>query len=88
MSANTQWGTGLRRLVRVMAVLVAATGLTTTATAASARADTAATRIVAWGGGDWGQLDVPEEARSGATDIAAGQVHGLALKDGGVIAWA
>jgi hypothetical protein len=29
----------------------------------------------------------PEEARSGATDIAAGQVHGLALKDGEVFAW-
>lgn len=41
--------------------------------------------VVVWG--DPALTNVPTEARSGVTAIAAGAYHALAIKDGGIIAW-
>src|SRR2546430_16147730 len=47
--------------------------------------------VIAWGcgdGADVGQCNVPPEATSGVTAVAAGDYHSLALKDvGSVVAW-
>jgi hypothetical protein len=44
--------------------------------------------VVAWGGNDYGQTNVPIQAQSGVTAIAAGRRHTVALKnDGSVVSW-
>jgi alpha-tubulin suppressor-like RCC1 family protein len=44
--------------------------------------------VVAWGGNEHGQTDVPVEAQSGVVAIAAGFGHSVALKNhGSVLAW-
>jgi alpha-tubulin suppressor-like RCC1 family protein len=41
-----------------------------------------------WGDNYWGQITIPDEAKSGVVAIAAGHSHNLALKDDGtVIGW-
>ncbi|MBC9719668.1 cadherin-like domain-containing protein, partial [Streptomyces sp. TRM66268-LWL] len=44
-------------------------------------------KVLAWGHGDDGQVDVPAVAQSGVTGVSAGFHFSLALKDGEVIAW-
>ncbi|MFH1477156.1 MAG: hypothetical protein ABIH24_06680 [Verrucomicrobiota bacterium] len=44
-------------------------------------------QVIAWGYNLHGQCDVPAEALSGASAIAGGEAHSLALNDGKVIAW-
>jgi hypothetical protein len=44
--------------------------------------------VLAWGGNQFGQRNVPVGAQSGVTAIAAGDGHAVALKnDGSVLAW-
>ena len=43
--------------------------------------------VVAWGGNDLGECNIPASANSGVSVIACGWWHTLAIKDGAVLAW-
>jgi alpha-tubulin suppressor-like RCC1 family protein len=43
--------------------------------------------VLAWGNNNFGQCDIPADARSGVTAIAGGGWHTIALKGGAVLAW-
>ncbi len=82
----------LQRFARVAcAATVAASTLLFGLLAVPAPAAAAVVReggVVAWGSNASGQLDVPEDARTGVIGVAAGCSHSLALRaDGRVVAW-
>jgi len=55
---------------------------------AHALALSATGKVSAWGDNTYGQCDVPEEAKSGIVQIAAGEIHSAALdQHGKVILW-
>jgi len=71
----------------LMVATVTAPALTGSALAAPADLPPGGGTVVAWGSNTYGQTDVPD-GLSGATAIAAGQYHSLAVRsDGTVAAW-
>ncbi|MBC3843713.1 hypothetical protein GXW82_36350 [Streptacidiphilus sp. 4-A2] len=89
---------GRRRLRALSGVLLALAGLCSsaalvhptmaTARTAQQRAAAAGLDTLAWGDNTYGQATVPDAVQQGASAVAAGDFHSLALKDGAVTAWA